>query len=122
MKQIPIAGKQQGSALIEAMAAIIIFSLGILGMIWLQAAATNQVSDAKYRLEASFAANQVLGQMWVNRNELNNYVAKDVAVPALPSGKRTVAVNGSQVTITISWQAPGDKKVHRYETVALING
>lgn len=121
MKKIRIAGKQQGSALIEALAAIVIFSFGILAMIWLQASATNQVSDAKYRLEASFAANQILGQMWVNRDELKSFESKDVALPTLPGGTRSVVLNGNQVTITISWKAPGDKKVHRYQTVALIN-
>ncbi|MYN05481.1 hypothetical protein GTP41_25630 [Pseudoduganella sp. DS3] len=121
MKQRPNAGKQQGSALIEAMAAIVIFSLGILAMIWLQASAASQASDAKYRLEASFIANQLMGQMWVNRNEPDKFVGKDVGVPGLPDGKRTVVRQGPQVTITVSWKAPGEKVTHRYETVGLIN-
>lgn len=122
MNHKPYAGAQQGSVLIEALAAIVIFSVGILSMIWLQVAATRQASDARYRLEASFAANQVLGQMWVHRNEPDKFVGEDEAVASLPNGKRTVTRDGNKVSVTISWQAPGDKKVHRYEAVGLING
>ena len=58
---------QNGSMMIEALAAILIFSLGILAMMGLQASAVNMSSDAKYRSDASMLANQLIGQMWTNR-------------------------------------------------------
>ncbi len=115
-------GSQDGVVLLEALAAILIFSFGILAFLWMQASATRQVTDSKYRLEASFAANQLLGDMWVHPASLAGYATKNESVPSLPNGKRTVVVNGNQVTVTINWQLPGESKAHSYQAVALING
>jgi type IV pilus assembly protein PilV len=57
--------QQRGFMLIEALIAILIFSVGILGMVGLQAAAVNQSTDARYRSEAAYLADQLLSQMWV---------------------------------------------------------
>lgn len=50
--------------LIEAMLAILIFSIGVLGIIGLQAAAAKASADARYRSEASLLANEIIGRMW----------------------------------------------------------
>ncbi|MBK7357206.1 type IV pilus modification protein PilV [Propionivibrio sp.] len=55
---------QNGSALIEAMVAVLVFSFGILALISMQTAAIRSTADAKYRADASFLANQIIGQMW----------------------------------------------------------
>jgi type IV pilus assembly protein PilV len=55
-------------ALLEALIGILIFSLGILAMVAMQAASVNAVADAQYRIEAVNAANQLLAQMWVAVN------------------------------------------------------
>jgi type IV pilus assembly protein PilV len=60
-------GKQSGSAILEALIAILIFSVGILALVGMQAAAIGNVSDAKYRADASFFADQIIGQMWADR-------------------------------------------------------
>ena len=52
--------------LIESLLAILIFSLGILALVGLQAAAVKQSADAKYRTEAALLANEIIGQMWVS--------------------------------------------------------
>lgn len=115
-------GSQDGVVLLEALAGILIFSFGILAFLWMQASATRQVTDSRYRLEASFLANQILGDMWGHSNELGKYVATNQTVATLPNGKRTVAVNGSTVTVTINWQLPGESRGHSYQAVAQING
>jgi type IV pilus assembly protein PilV len=56
---------QSGMALLEALIGILIFSLGILAMVAMQAA------DAQYRIEAVNAANQLISQMWVNVDRSN---------------------------------------------------
>jgi len=54
---------QAGVALIEAMVAILVFSAGILAIVGLLAVSTKNSGDAKYRLDASLLANQLVGQM-----------------------------------------------------------
>jgi len=41
--------QQTGSVVLEALIAILIFSIGILALIGMQATAINSVADAKYR-------------------------------------------------------------------------
>jgi type IV pilus assembly protein PilV len=122
MKQGNSLKTQRGMMLLEGLIAILIFSLGILAVVGMQSASVRHTTDAKHRLDASFLANQSIGMMWVDRNNLANYVVTDEAVAGLPNGKRTIAVNGNQVTVTLTWQAPGESAAHRYAIVALING
>lgn len=111
---------QKGVALLEALIAILIFSLGILGLIGLQANATKTASQAKYRIDASQLASQRIGTIWVDQTNLASYNETDSPVAVLPNGKRTTVVVGNQVTVTVSWQAPGDASVNSYQTVALV--
>lgn len=54
---------QGGSVLVEAMLAIVIFSFGVLGIMGLQAKMIVSAADAKYRSEAGFYVNRLLGEM-----------------------------------------------------------
>jgi type IV pilus modification protein PilV len=54
---------QGGFFLIEAMVAILIFALGILGLVAMGGTAVSSQSDAQYRTEASGIANAIAGQM-----------------------------------------------------------
>jgi type IV pilus assembly protein PilV len=56
---------QSGSLLLEGMVAILIFSLGILGLMALQAASIRLSDDARGRSDAAFLANKIIGQMWL---------------------------------------------------------
>jgi type IV pilus assembly protein PilV len=64
--------RQSGIALLEALIGILLFSLGILAMVAMQAASVNAVADAQYRIEAVNATNELLAQMWtaVNRTDV----------------------------------------------------
>jgi type IV pilus assembly protein PilV len=114
--------KQGGMMLVEGMIAILIFSLGILAIIGTQAIAIKQTSDAKFRVDASFLANQSIGAMWTDKEDLDSHEVTDEEVSALPNGKRTIEVTGSQVTVTITWQLPNEEIVRSFSTVAQING
>jgi type IV pilus assembly protein PilV len=57
---------QAGAYLLEALVGILIFSLGILGIVGLQAASLRNTSDASLRAEAVFAANELIGRMWAD--------------------------------------------------------
>lgn len=116
---------ESGSVLLEGLIAILIFSFGILGLIGLQAASMKNTTQSKGRIDASLIANQRIAAMWVDRANLANYVENATNISAtskLPSGTRTTAVAGDQVTITIRWQMPGDAVANQFVTVARING
>lgn len=57
---------QAGVMLLEALIAILIFSLGILSLVALQATSMQLASDARYRTDAGLLANKLLGQMWAS--------------------------------------------------------
>src|ERR1039458_7256925 len=59
--------QETGSVILEAMIAILIFSMGILALVGMQATAINSVADAKYRSTAGFLAEQIIGTVWATR-------------------------------------------------------
>jgi type IV pilus assembly protein PilV len=56
--------QQSGVMLIEALIAILIFSIGVLGVVGIQASAIAASRDAKFRTDAGLLANELIGQMW----------------------------------------------------------
>ena len=56
---------QSGVLLLEVLIALLIFALGVLGLVGLQANAIKQSSQAKYRSDATLLANDLIGQMWL---------------------------------------------------------
>ena len=120
----PSLSSQKGAVLLEALIAILIFSMGILAVAGLQATMVKNTSDAKYRSDAAFIAQQRLGMMWSDPENLANFVETDTDISALlPSGKRTVTLPaaGGEVQIMVTWQLPG-QDVHNYTTDARIAG
>ena len=128
--------------LIEALVAILLFALGIVAVMGLQANSIAQVTQAKYRIDASYLANQIIGKMWVDQGSgpnLANYATAGyagraswdgVVASTLPAGAATIAVTppagspglgGNQVTVTITWKVPEDVVTHQYVAVANIN-
>ena len=57
---------QTGAYLLEALIGMLIFALGVLGIVGLQAASLRTTADSGLRAEAVFAASQLLGQMWTD--------------------------------------------------------
>ncbi|MBS0554295.1 MAG: type IV pilus modification protein PilV [Proteobacteria bacterium] len=111
-----------GFMLLEVLIAILILALGVLSVIGLQAAAIRNTTAAKYRADASFIASQRVGSMWVNPEALGTFVENDTDLgTALPDGKRTTAVNGTQVTVTVTWRAPGATERSNVVVVAYVS-
>ncbi|MBK7423659.1 MAG: hypothetical protein IPJ48_11475 [Propionivibrio sp.] len=61
--------QQSGIMLLEALIAILIFSLGVLGIVGLQASAVAATRDAKYRTDAGLLANELVGQMMTGNRD-----------------------------------------------------
>ena len=54
---------QSGYVLLEALVAMLIFSLGLLGLIGFQAASTKIATDSRFRTEAAMLADELLAKM-----------------------------------------------------------
>jgi type IV pilus assembly protein PilV len=109
---------QSGIALIEAMVAVFIFSIGILAVIGLQATSMRTSSDAKYRADAAFLADQIIGQMWADQGasgqaNLSTYVTGSancaLATPATTNTNLTNWLN--TVNATLPGAAPGRQRI-----------
>jgi type IV pilus assembly protein PilV len=140
---------QEGAFLLEALIGILIFSLGILGIVGLQAQAIRFTNDAEYRAEAVYLANSLISQMWADKRATlkamydsagggPKYVqfrtdvqtrmtgailAPDPVVKVDPTdGSLPAAVtrNSSVVQVQITWQMPGDTTPHNYTTTGVI--
>ena len=57
---------QAGGFLLEALVGILIFTLGVLGLMALQGRAIGYTSDAQYRGEAAYLANAYISKMWAD--------------------------------------------------------
>ena len=119
---------QQGSALLEALISILIFSMGILANVGLQSAMIKDSINSQYRAEAAFLSNELLGIIWSDKNSLSSYAIAAGQTTStyplastwltkvqqtLPAGAPIVAINGSEVTITVTWKK-GNEPTHQY--------
>jgi type IV pilus assembly protein PilV len=126
MRQLPpMKSPQQGAVLIEAMVAILIFSLGVLAIVGLQGNMIKNVADSKYRSEASYIAQSRIAQMWADPDNLPTYIETNTPISTLlPGGTRTVTSPvAGQYTVTVTWLQPGPgATTHNYTTTARITG
>lgn len=60
--------RQAGVMLIEALIAILIFSIGILAVVGMQSIALKNVAESRSRSEAAFLASELVAQMWIDQN------------------------------------------------------
>jgi type IV pilus assembly protein PilV len=131
---------QQGSVVLEALISILIFSIGILAIVGLQAVSIKNVAAAKYRTDASLLANQVIGQMWVSDKSnaalvasfsspagasyavWANAVAQGLpGVSGVPANAPTIAIDANNnATVTVYWQAPNESAAHNYSAIAVV--
>lgn len=133
--------------LLEALIAILIFSMGILALMGMQATAINTVSESKYRSDAGFLANRIIGQIWADRANLASFAcnpctttgtgnvdtrawATEIQSGALQLPGVTDAANqpiitlgaSNQVQVQLFWQAPNATAQRNHLVIAYING
>lgn len=136
---------QSGVMLLEALIGILIFSLGILALVGMQALAVRLSTDARERAEASNLASQIVGEMWLNRTNLANFAYAGSGTPPavlttwvaqveaqLPDAATnrpviTIAPSamgadvGTETTVTLRWKTPSDAQIHQFIMTAYIN-
>jgi type IV pilus assembly protein PilV len=131
----PAARPASGFALIEALIAILIFSLATLGLLGLEVTMTRAQSSAKFRADAAFLANDLIGVIWADAPaNIGNYDDascagypacqqwRDRLAAALPAGAASASVNTTSrtVALTIRWQVPNESS-HSFTTATSIN-
>ena len=124
INQLKLSNKtsnQKGVVLIEAMIALLIFSMGILALVGLQAAMIKNTSDNKNRADASFIAQQQVGRMWADPANLANYAGVvNLDATVLPNATLTTTVQPrGLVDVVVAWQQPGSDP-HQYTTSTYI--
>jgi len=126
---------RNGATLIEALVAILIFSIGILAVVGLQAVSVKNAATAKYRTEAAMLADQVIGEMWGDdKNALQtNYntggpkylvwkTQVEAALPGAGTSPPTISVGaGNVIIVTVYWQEPGETIIHNVALTAQVN-
>jgi type IV pilus assembly protein PilV len=134
--------KQEGMMLIEALIAVVLLAIGLIGTVAMQARAVSALSDAGMRAEATIAADRLIGTMTTDLANLNAYALAEKATPGdalsawydetrkrIPGATIVVAVSAPvagtsrrQVDISIGWQRrPGDPP-NRHNITTYLSG
>jgi type IV pilus assembly protein PilV len=123
---------QAGILLIEVMIAVLIFSVGLLGLIGLQAVSTKNSTNAEERTRASMLANDIVSTMWV-KGSLNpsaeivawQTLVADSTKSGLNNATGNVTVVANTATVTITWKSPSknptDNSNQYFTSVAMPN-
>ncbi|MBL8435527.1 hypothetical protein [Thauera aminoaromatica] len=121
---------QSGYVLLEALVALLIFSLGLLGMIGFQAASTKIATDSRFRTEAAMLADELLAKMTasdVSKVEtefaypngpkfkawLNDRVIAAARLPnavVTPTFTKSATTSTLLVSLVVEWEMPGVAK------------
>ncbi|MEO8626721.1 MAG: type IV pilus modification protein PilV [Betaproteobacteria bacterium] len=99
--------RQRGSMLLESLIGLLIFSVGVIAFIGMQATAVRDTADAKYRADASFLANQIIGRMWSDRPNLAAYAHRPSGAVCAPTGANSVNPNVANWLSSVNGLLPG---------------
>ncbi len=134
--------------MLEALVAMLIFAIGILGLVASQSSAVHGASEAQYRAIAAAKANDLISRMWLSDRTAATLQANfgsaaagtgytswlsSVQSSGLPNvssyppsvtfsteaGGGTSPVSSSLATIKIYWKAPGDTSSQAHYYTAL---
>ena len=138
-------GRQSGVMLLEALVAILIFSIGVFSIVAMQAVAIKTVTQSKVRADAAFLAGRVISQIWTDAGNVGSYaypgsgtppsrltdwvaavntrMPNSVSVPPIITITNQTAV-GATVTVVVRWQLPEEKSLglppNNYTVVASV--
>ncbi len=118
---------------IEVLVSILIFSVGVMALIGLQARMTSAQTSAKMRADAAYLASEVVGVMWGDIRNIAQFngVAcdshprcldwKNKVSDSLPAGTGNVAIDTTtnKVTVSVTW-TQNNTEQHTYSTSTFI--
>jgi type IV pilus assembly protein PilV len=137
---------QGGGGLIEGLMSLVVLSVGILGLIGMQATLIQENSESRVRMQAGFFATSVLGMAAANPENVGCFIVNsaqsvacasadaqgqaagwlDQVMNALPGAAGVppqVAYDtaSGQLTVTLRWQMRGDNMVHNYVSATQVS-
>lgn len=102
----------RGFTLLETLVALVVFSIGLLGIVGLQARAVQFSVDGEDRNRAALLADEIVATMWANNTVSLTSAVVDAwearVAGTLRSGAGTVSAPDSNgvVTVTVTWRPP----------------
>lgn len=125
----------RGSALIESLLAIFVFSVGLLALLALLTATLKESDNARYRSEASLLATDLVSRMWSGERSLQSLRQRFTpaadeyqrwldrvrsTLPGIADDKNLPELlidDERTITLTLHWQAPSDTQQHHLVVV-----
>jgi type IV pilus assembly protein PilV len=135
MTSLRLLPRIAGSALIESLISLLVFSIGLLSLLALLTATIKESDNARYRSEASLLASDLVSRMWSGERSLialrqrfdqrsDEYQQWLQRVQSALPGASTernmpqLLINDQrQITLTLYWQAPSETERHQLVTV-----
>jgi len=106
----------RGVTMVEVLVALLVFSLGILGAVGMQARAIQLSVDSEDRSRAALLANEIVAEMWTQQTTTLPPAAvaawtarlRNPQVSGLPQANAVIGAPDAAgiVTVTITWQPP----------------
>ena len=117
----------RGLSLLEVLISTVLVTVGLIGVVGLQARAVQYSVSAEDQLRATQLANELASQMWTSRTtNLPSTVTAawaarvaDATRSGLPNGLGEVEVTGNRARIKVSWRpvnAPATQALNRFVT------
>lgn len=135
---------QRGALLLDALAAIAVFSIGVLGCVTVQALAIRHVHAGHCRSEAAHLVQALVGRMAAENPATlatrydgetggEGYaafsgLARRLPGADLPANAPQVGVapgptpGSRRVTVAVHWQLPGETTAHRHAATVVVGG
>lgn len=133
------ARAQRGIAMIEALVAVLLLAIGLIGTLGMQVNSQKALNEAGMRAEATIAANELIGVMNADLDNLDAYALAKGGQPGdeikawhkalvdrLPNAGVEIAVapvddtERTEVAIDISWQRDTEGETNRHRILTYL--
>lgn len=130
-----MSSRRVGSALIESLLAVFVFSVGLLSLLALLTATLKESDNARYRSEASLLATDLVSRMWSGERSLSSLRQRfdpladeyqrwlqrvQSALPGVTENRNLPVLEIDDeriITLTLQWQIPSDTQQHQLVVV-----
>ena len=106
--------------LLEALIALLIFAMGVLAVIGMQARSIGQTMEARYRVDAAFLGNQILSLIWADRANVTSYACNPCRKASNGNSVTQAWVTQIQSTTSQSAYLPGVTDAANAPVIAVV--